>query len=364
MKKTHLIKTAFMAAAFMSAAANVTFAEGTFSPTSGYLLVTDFVEVNSGKDVSSEIQQVIDSNPNRTIFFPDGEYLVSKPIFTPAHPKKSVSLKLANFAVIKAVGEWQNGEAIVQLGGIHPANDIRTNGSNYSFEGGIIDGNNIANGISINGGRETAVRQVSIKHAVVGLHIKHGANSGSSDSDISDVNIVGSGTDNSVGVLVEGYDNTFSNMRIANVFIGVHLKSGGNSLRNIHPLYTIGSKDYFNSCGFVVERWDNWMDYCYSDQFGIGFLLKNNTVCTLHDCFCYWYAPRNGKQTAIKSEKKFNAIVTNFRAGFRSEPEVTNVVLEVGEEGGTGTIDYISLSGSAPKDLTYKNYLNGKARKE
>ena len=97
----------------------------------GCVTVSDTVEPNSGKDVSDEIQKIIDDNPNRTIYFPDGEYLLGEPIFTPADPKKSVSLELSDFAVLKATGDWASGEAVVQLGGKDPANDTSTNGSNY-----------------------------------------------------------------------------------------------------------------------------------------------------------------------------------------------------------------------------------------
>ena len=38
-----------------------------------YLTVTDFINNTDKRDVSEEIQKVIDSNPNRTLFFPDGE---------------------------------------------------------------------------------------------------------------------------------------------------------------------------------------------------------------------------------------------------------------------------------------------------
>ena len=51
------------------------------------------------------------------------------------------------------------------------------------------------------------------------FHIKKGANNLSSDADITGVNIVGNGTTDSIGVLIEGFDNTLTNMRIANVFI-------------------------------------------------------------------------------------------------------------------------------------------------
>ena len=143
-----------------------------------------------------------------------------------------MSLELSNYAVVQAAEDWDSEEAMIRLGGKEPYNSITINGSNYSLSGGVIDGNGRAKAVSIDSGRETAVRNVSIKHAKVGIHIKHGANSGSSDADISSVNIVGTGGTDSVGVLVEGYDNTFTNMRIANVFIGVDLRSAGNSLRN------------------------------------------------------------------------------------------------------------------------------------
>ncbi len=120
------------------------------------------------------------------------------------------------------------------------------------------------------------IENVSIKHTQIGVHVKRGANSGSSDADICDVNIVGNDKANSIGLLAEGSDNTFTNMRIASVNIGVLIRGGaGNSLRNIHPLY-IYHKDqnYETSCGFVVETNNNWFNFCYSDQFATGFLIN------------------------------------------------------------------------------------------
>lgn len=40
-----------------------------------------------------------------------------------------------------------------------------------------------------------------------------------------------------IGLLIEGFDNTFTNMRIAGFEIGVKLTGSGNFLRNLHPLY-------------------------------------------------------------------------------------------------------------------------------
>ena len=191
-------------------------------PEFGIVSVADFMPTDGKADVADKIQRVIDEYPNRTIWFPDGTYLISKPICTPADPKRSVDLRLSNYAVLKAAPGWTNTEAMVRLGGIHPANNIRLVGSCYSFTGGVIDGSGVAKGISIDSGRETKVRDVSMKFVSLGLHIKHGANNNSSDCDISDVNIVGNKKPGSIGVLIDACDNTLPNAQPASALHEPH----------------------------------------------------------------------------------------------------------------------------------------------
>ncbi|MBQ8397216.1 MAG: hypothetical protein IJX53_03330 [Clostridia bacterium] len=324
-----------------------------------YINASDHLPIDGSRDVSADIQRLIEANPNRTIYFPDGTYLLAHPICTPADPRRSVDLRLSNYATLKAAEGWNTDEgAMVHLGGIYPANDIRTCGSNYGFVGGIIDGSNIADGISIDGGRETVIREVSIKHVRVGIHIKRGANSGSSDADIMSVNIVGNRAPDSVGVLVEGYDNTFTNLRIADVFIGVKLRAAGNFLRYLHPLYTLDYTDYLNSCGFQDESGNNWYDNCYSDQFGIGFRNTKTMTSIYNSCYCYWYAARGGTQTAFKADAQFGSVLTNFRADFRRE-EIRSVLLDVAEAGGKGVFDRLITKPELIADDTYRAYVKG-----
>lgn len=302
----------------------------------GYVVVTDYVKANGEKDVSDIIQKIIDDNPNRTIYFPDGVYMISKPICTPADPRKSVSLELSNYAIIKAMEGWTHDEAMVRLGGKDPFNDIRTPGSNYYLAGGVIDGSGMANGVSIDSGRETVIRNTSIKGVKLGIHVKHGANSGSSDCDISGVNIVGNNTPESVGVLVEGYDNTFTNMRIGGVQIGFLIRSEANVLRNIHPLYYSSPEQYATSCGFVDERQNNWYDFCYSDEFAVGFKIKGGRSL-YNNCFVFWYSNKAQKHVAFKSEGGFNSDVMNLNVGFGKHNAVKeNKILEVDNNSGNG----------------------------
>ena len=323
----------------------------------GYLVITDYVDLDAADDLAPAINQVILDNPNRTIFFPDGTYTISQPICTPADPVKSVSLYLSNYAVIKANEDWDSEEAMVRLGGVYPYNSIYINGSNYYMYGGIVDGSDIANGVSIDSGRETSVRFVSIKNTPIGLHIKHGANGGSSDSDIDTVNIVGTNGIDSIGVLVEGYDNTISNMRIASVQIGVKLIGGGNLLRNLHPLQTGGMKyDYKDSIGFWDLSGSNFMDFCYSDNFAVGFRFGSNCRTVFDSCFCYWYSSSGDKQIGFQSDGQFNAIIMNTRVSLRSDCNDT-AYLKVGESGGFGCIEYPLCNDNNMTDKTYRDYL-------
>lgn len=321
----------------------------------GYVVVTKYLKAGSGKDVSETIQNIIDNNPNRTIYFPDGEYIISKPILTPADPQKSVALELSNYAVIRASDDWSSEEAMIRLGGKDPANNIRIPGSNYYLSGGIIDGNMRADGISIDGGRETVVRNCSIKRVRVGLHIKYGANSGSSDADISNINIVCAYRPDCVGIIVHGFDNTFTNIRISGALIGVELYSAGNYLRNIHPLFYNSEEDYDNSIAFVSECDNNWFDFCYSDQYATGFQNEGQHNI-LDNCFVYWYSNRGPRHTAIKSTGAFNMTVTNFTAGMGEwNAAKTNYLLEVAEPGGKGVFNNLSID--EPGILTDNLYL-------
>lgn len=326
-----------------------------------YVVVTDYVKPNTGEDLSDALQQLIYDNPRRVLFFPDGEYLLSKPLETPANPEHAVSLQLSNFAVIKAMECWDSEEALIRLGAAEPFNTIQVNGSNYYLSGGIIDGSNIANGVSIDSGRETRIENVSIKHTKIGLHVKYGANSGSSDADILNVHIVGRGTEDSIGVLVEGMDNTFTNMRIARVQIGVKLIRGGNFLRNIHPLYSLASgwDQYTGSMAFCDLSWENWYDSCYSDQYCTGFYMKGGVRSIFHNCNVYWWKTLEGGQIGFRTDGKFCALITNSKVTFRADAKDTEFLL-VGEPGGTGLVENPFFREEMVTDHTYRDYLSGR----
>ena len=331
-----------------------------------YLVVTDYIEANSGKDVSDELQKLILDNPQRTIYFPDGEYLLGKPICTPANPDNAVSIEMATFAILRATPDWSDTEAMVRIGAAEPYNTIYKTGSNYYFTGGIIDGSGIASGISIDSGRETCIHHVSIKNVKVGIHIKWGANNGSSDADVHSVNIVGNGAKDSIGVWTQGHDNTLTNMRIAGVHTGIKLDSGGNILRNLHPLYTgyIGElgeiENYLTSVAFADTCNDNYYDVCYSDQFCTAFSMTSKSRNIYDKSYIMWYSSKGEVETAFKVDGKLEAIIRSPRVNFRCDTK--NTLLTVSEEGGGGMIDTPMVNNAALLEANkeYEKYLVGR----
>ena len=99
------------------------------APKSALVLATDYAAADGVTDVADALQRCIDENPHRTIYFPDGEYLLSHPIATPADPARAVTLRLADFAFLKAAPGWAHTNAMVRLGARAPANNNRAPGS-------------------------------------------------------------------------------------------------------------------------------------------------------------------------------------------------------------------------------------------
>ena len=215
--------------------------------------------------------------------------------------------------------------------------------------------------MDIEAGRETYVSDVSMKNVTIGLHIKYGTNSGSSDADIMNVNIVGTGKKDCIGVLVEGHDNTFTNMRIGKVNVGVKVTGSANMFRNIHPLYfDSGFGDiYLDSVGFWDVNGNNWYDYCYSDQFATAFRLGKNAVSIFDNCQSFWYTPAGDYQVLFDAEGQFSSVVTNVRVDFKHTAKFKSVLV-TDNDGGKGVISNLVMrKGAEVADTKYLDYLTG-----
>ena len=153
------------------------------------------------------------------------------------------------------------------------------------------------------------------------------------------MNVVGNREPGSVGVLLFAYDNTLTNMRIADCQIGVRIRAGGNLLTNVHPLWTSPAGQYDGGIGFDVGADNCSFIRCYSDHFSTGWRFrKGSDRCVLDGCIVFWYAATPGRRhTAIRSDGPFEAVVTGMRIGFK-DLQAVNTVLQLGATGGQGVI--------------------------
>ncbi len=330
----------------------------------GYVMVSDYVKPDTGKDVTDDIQSLIDKNPNRTLYFPDGVYFISKPLTTSADPDKTVSFKLSNFAHIKAMEGWTSGEPMLKLGATGTPGDRTDVGNCFVVEGGILDGSSLADAIWVMNGGNVSIRYSAIKFAVVGIHVKANENGEGPVVDVNTVNIIGNGTLDSLGVILETDNNTLTNMRLATHQISIKVMGNNNILRNLHPLYIPKqsfnpAETYTDSIAFYDGGTCNFYDNCYNDQFSTGFYLVEGNKSVFDCCFNYWYQEGYGYHNAFVCEGQFNATIRQTDAEFEINREgIECNFLLVGESGGTGIVDAVSYNDEmvSERDVT-KDYL-------
>ena len=332
----------------------------------GVVVVTDYLTPNGGNDLIEEIRKIISmpTSINKVIYFPDGEYIISKPISTSSAGTRSISLKLAPNAVIKASDDWsKDNGAMIKLGAKDNTNNIDIAGANYYIEGGIIDGNGRADGISIDGGRETSIRNLTVVNTVTGVHFnKYGT---VVDSDAENITIIGNGAPGSIGLHVEGSDSTFTNFRISNVQIGVRTDSPAHIFRNIRVKYIPNFRLdplYEASYGFLSRDHRCWFDTCVSEGFSTAFSLAHHGD-TMTNCVASWdEVYGSGRQVALTATHgQFNGVVRSFVAEF-SAPKEKCEFLVVQREGRGYIYDPIFDENAVSGDV-YKQYLRSSSTK-
>lgn len=326
----------------------------------GYVVITKYDSYKDGNNYSPAIKKAIEENPGRTIYFPDGTYNISEPIVISADPEKSVALRLSHLAVICAV-DWGADPSVAMIRiGVEDGDKSSSENLNFSSQrstfimGGNIYGNSMASGISIEGGKDILIYNVSLKRVYNGIHILYGNNAtGAVYANVDNVNITGYEATGSAGILVEGTRNTFSNMRIASVQYGVLCTETGegNVFRNLHPL-TVAMNDRItvdengkrnndarHTVGFYDKSKGNNFDVCYSDQFASGYLFEEQCRSVVISGFCYWWTTANNYQVGFESTGKFNAVVVCPKVTLPSGSDMITY-LYIGDTGGQGVVLY------------------------
>ena len=197
--------------------------------------------------------------------------------------------------------------------------------------GGIFDCNGVADGISIDAGRETLIKDVVIVNSHYGIHVKQGTNSGSADADIDDVTIIGNGKFNSVGVCFVGDDNTVTNARISNVGTGMML-SNHTFVSSCTVENVPGMK---NTIGFSVGG-NVHMSDCVSINFDTAFYISSSAKGCIKQCTALWSNVESEKRIAF-SVGRLQLLMLGCRAEF-FDGNCENIFLDAIEDGSGGVV--------------------------
>ena len=297
---------------------------------------------NGIDDDFSIIQYAIDSTPNGTIYFPNGTYLITEPIVTSANYQKTVSLKLEKNAIIKASSGFPLNDFMLYIGGKDTeSQSLYNNGVRSMLEGGIFDCNSRASGISLFGISPTITNTEIRNFTLVGIYVPYGMHAGSGDCYINNAVIMGTNVDESIALNVVAMDNIFENIRTSKSEIGIKVSGNGNYFTNIHPLQSNDDTTrYNNTIGFLVDAWNNTFTNCYSDNFSTGFLNKNSKRNYYNNLTCFWWSGGNYNQKAFVEENTLTSVIEGLFVEFH-DTIGTHSIFEC-ENPGTGHLKNIS----------------------
>ena len=272
-----------------------------------YIVVSDEIENAHTRDITAELQALIDNHPNRAIYFNDGEYTISSTIYLPTAADKAVSIRLSNYATIKAASNWSAEGAMIAIGGKSEANTSR---AENTVMGGVIDGAGLAKiGISVENAESSFISNVTLQNLGTAIHVKSSANS----LDVEGVTVNGGNVVSAFGILNEGDRSVFSTINIANVLVGVENLGNNNDFRNVSVSH---SQKSLNSVGFYEGGEGNLFELCTAENFAKGYQIKDGAKSIFEACNAYWSSAEITSQTAFYTEGVFNSVITASTARF------------------------------------------------
>ncbi len=305
-------------------------------------------------DCHAALQKLIDDNPCRTIYFPDGSYNISKPLVISSKPDKRVSLRFSQYAFIMVLdaNSWKKGDALIHYGKGETADaaSIDGVGARCYISGGNLDAKKVADGIRLEGIGNIVISHIALKNIVKGIDVQ------TNNVDIDSFSGTGNATGDSIGIVLGGDHNSLANMRMCDMYYGVKLTGEDNILRNLHPL--IGAALMHD--GGTVAFWDlsrgNFYDYCYGDQHAMTFKLCDGNTSVLNGCYSFWWSNANGKHWGIYADGRFNSVAYGTRVDMSHADSADNAFIVVARDGGNGKLVHADVFSSSSFDNHHGDY--------
>lgn len=244
-------------------------------------------------DDTNAIQKLINNNPKNTLYFPNGNYLISAPLTVPADKDLSVSFKLDNYARIFTNTEI---ESLFEIGKIIVENRSNQDNDWLWFEGGILDCNNTTYGF-YGHARKGYIRinkTIFINIKNYGLYLDYYTgeiNSGNAKiTNCAFWGITSDTEDISTAIYSKSSDNEFIGIRIQRTKKGV-ISKGGNYFSDFHITTqwanTLVANLQNETVGFELDG-ENFLNQCYVDTYAKAFHSKSG-IHYLTECYTYYW---------------------------------------------------------------------------
>lgn len=303
----------------------------------GYINVMDYGACGTGsKDDIDAIQRCIDENPGKTIYFPAGDYRISKSINLYASRSHSVNLVLDPSARIYTASKLN---CLLYVGDDSKGDYERfdNDGRRYVI-GGTFDGNNCQKVIWVKSRPQLTrfedLKIINFEH--YGFYADQTPGTYSADFELLNSWIIGKSSMSPyecTGVFVATGDNTISNLRIDGCVVSMEICSGGNFISKVHATlmnrgYEYTAEGYNRTIGFKVSTDGfNTFSQCYADTFAYGWYFKNDSLATLSQCNTYyWYTDPELNNVVISMNGAHGVTVEGCI--FQMPKEGRNVVIE------------------------------------
>ena len=301
-------------------------------PNVGFINVKDYGAVGDGvTDDTAAIQTAINTNPNKTIFIPQGVYMVSRTLVTKRDDDYKVFIEMDAKATLKATASF-SGDYVLYVCGEGTETPYRFTHQQTGLHGGVIDCNGVTGGIRLGRSHESFFSEVFIINCpTIGMWVEE---SYSADCYLSKIMMYATKTPDNIpngqiGLKVDAYDNNIEYIRTCDFNIGIQINGAGNFFTGCHPLWTgtgAGSVETSEgTIGYDIHGSDNYLDHCYQDKFSIGIKLQDNVNPKIVNFFDYHYPNSWGNHYSIyNTGEEMNADVRGLVATFN--PSSTNYV--------------------------------------
>lgn len=251
-------------------------------------------------DDTETIQFCIDNFPHRTIYIPEGKYLITSPLDIKSGNDYQVDLYLDNNAEIFSN---TNIESLLNIGKtVQGTYNHYEKGAICHIVGGMWNAENCKYAIYLTADRKfTTINNVNIYNcSKYGIYIANATiTNNSADAFITNSKIsgIGNAIDNeNIGLYIQGSDNEINEVRIQRFSIGISIHGNGNIINNIHMTQSfiteeLNTENFNNSIG--IDLYGSGMDFfsnIYIDTFGKAIVINSNKRSSFVNlCTFYWY---------------------------------------------------------------------------